>query len=1013
MMKKTRLFEEAMSIPTYGIGVSPTVPIFYDGRGNQGAQGHVYPYALQDKLTADRADRPWRCLVLENDHVRYCVLPELGGRIFRAVDKSNGYDFFYRQDVIKPALIGVLGAWFSGGVEWNFPHHHRTTTFTPIDFRLEYGEDGSASIWLAETERRHRLRSEVGLSLSPDSSCLRVQLRFSNHTSLPQSFLYWANAAVHANEDYQVIFPPDTTYAIYHAKDQSCDWPVFNGNFKGIQFEHADLSFWKNHPAPSSFFCGKSREDFFGGYDHGRRSGVIICADRHVAKGKKFFLWGNNEHARTWDKNLTDDNGPYLELMAGAYSDNQPDYTWLQPGEEKTAEQYFYPIREIGVVKRANPTAALALRTGTAGGVFIGVQASCELAGAIVDLRDQAGAVLGEWTLELSPSRPFTAELPIALAPGMTLSLHDAAGRLLISYAEPTAAAAPDKPTLTTPPGKPADFATVEELYYAGQRLEQFHNSVIGAEPYYAEALKRDPDDYRSTIAVAIRRAKQGLWLEAEELLRRSVKRATANNTTPQNGDAFFFLGVALKAQEKWAEAEDCLAQACWYPAWQAPARYALAEIAAATGRTLAAAAMLQGLDNAQARRLARILAGAVYDTGYQQADPVQMRLEHACVAMGAGCWQGALNQLAGGGSYPLLHYYRAYCLIRLGHQEDALAASKRGAAAPADYCFPFRWESEQVLRAVLALTPLDAKAWYYLGCLLRYEERAGEALAAWEKARELGLRLGNLYFCLSQAYAKANRLQDADAAMHEAVACEPANPIFVRELDRLAERQNVPAAQRLAALQSKQDAVKERDDVLLREIVLLNQCGRYDDALAVIGQRRFYVWEGNEVIVHDAFVDAHLSRGKLRLAAGEAAAAKEDFVTALDYPLNLGVGRPYHDVRSHLLQYFIGLACKALGDQDGARKAFTQSVAEVFPESIVNQRLTYLEVPYYQLLAYRELGRDEDVRQYQEKVRRYYRGILGDDGRQDFFAKFGDAQPTAPRQQTALRLLKAIEGVS
>lgn len=1010
MLNKTRLIEEVLTLPTYGIGVSPTVPIFYEGRGNQGAQGHVYPYALQDKLTAERRDRQWRCLTLENDYVSYCVLPELGGRLFRAVDKVNGYDFFYRQDVIKPALIGVLGAWFSGGVEWNFPHHHRTTTFTPIDYRLEESADGSATIWLAETERRHRLRSEVGLTLSPGSSCLRVRLRFCNYTALPHSFLYWANAAVHANEDYQVIFPPDTTYAIYHAKDQACDWPVFNGDFKGIHFEQTDLSFWKNHPAPSSFFCGKSRENFFGGYDHGRRSGVIICADRHFAEGKKFFLWGNNEHARTWDKNLTDDNGPYLELMAGAYSDNQPDYTWLQPGEEKCAEQFFYPIREIGVVKRANPLVAINL-SATAQGLFIGVQATQIFAGAWVALWDSAGKAIKDWTVDLSPTKVFTAELPLALTPGMTLILRTGDGKHIISYSEPLTKPAAVTPTLTRPPAKPEDFATVEELYYAAQRLEQFHNSVISSEPYYAEALKRDPNDYRTTIAVAIRRAKQGLWQEAEELLRRAVGRATANNTTPQNGDVFYYLGVVLQAQEKNAEAEDCLYQACWYPAWQQAASYALAEIAIATRRPVEAGALLQERPGDRARRLEKILTSDVFNDDYRLADPVQMRLENACVAIGAGSWQRALLQLGDDGSYPLLHYYRAYCLSRLGRTNEAQAACKLGAAAPADYCFPFRWESEKVLRNALALNADDSHAWYYLGCLLRYLERPAEALAAWEKARELGLRMGNLCFCLSQAYAKANRHDEADRAMQDAMACEPANPIFLRELDRIAERQKVPAEKRLEFLQARQDVAKERDDLLLREIVLLNQCGRYDDALALIGNRRFYVWEGNEVIVHDAFVDAHLSRGKLRLAAGDAALAKEDFVTALEYPLNLGVGRPYHDVRSHQLHYYIGMACKALGDTSGATAAFAQAVAKTYPESILNQRLNYLDVPYCQVLAFQELGRDAEAQTLLDATRKYYRGILGDDGKQDFFAKFGDAQPAAPRQQAALRLLKAIEG--
>ena len=165
-----------------------------------------------------------------------------------------------------------------------------------------------------------------------------------------------------------------------------------------------------------------------------------------------------------------------------------------------------------------------------------------------------------------------------------------------------------------------------------------------------------------------------------------AVARATANNTTPQNGDAFYYLGVVLQAQEKYAEAEDCLYQACWYPAWQQAASYALAEIAIATRRPVEAGALLQERSGDRARRLEKILTSDVFNDDYRLADPVQMRLENACVAIGAGSWQRALLQLGDDGSYPLLHYYRAYCLSRLGRTNEAQAACKLGAAAPADY---------------------------------------------------------------------------------------------------------------------------------------------------------------------------------------------------------------------------------------------------------------------------------------------------------------------------------------
>lgn len=113
-----RMAEEKVVIPTYEIGPADPNPMFYTNESYQGAQKRIYPYALQDHLTHAKVDKQYTALVLENDYVGLSVLPEIGGRLFSAVDKANGYDFFYRQHVIKPALIGMLGAWISGGVEW-------------------------------------------------------------------------------------------------------------------------------------------------------------------------------------------------------------------------------------------------------------------------------------------------------------------------------------------------------------------------------------------------------------------------------------------------------------------------------------------------------------------------------------------------------------------------------------------------------------------------------------------------------------------------------------------------------------------------------------------------------------------------------------------------------------------------------------------------------------------------------------------------------------------------------
>ncbi len=379
-----RIAEEPLVIPTYPLGPADPHPMFYMNESYQGAQKRVYPYALQDHLLHDRVERTYTALTLENDFVRLGVLPELGGRWFTATDKTNQYDFIYQQHVIKPALIGMLGAWISGGVEWCAFHHHRNTTFMPVDYTLVDNADGSKTIWFGETERRHRMRWLIGLTLYPDRSYVEATIKFFNRTAQPNSILYWANVAVHVNDDYQVIFPPAVQVATYHSKIDFTNWPIANGVYRGHDYTGKDISWWKNSPVSNSFFAWDRHEDFMGGYDHGRQAGVVHVADHNIVCGAKLWEWGTGPVGRAWDNILTDEDGPYAELMVGAFSDNQPDYSWIQPHEVKTIKQYWYPVRDIGGFKYANLNGAVNLELRAPEAAFVGFHTTARFRGAQV-----------------------------------------------------------------------------------------------------------------------------------------------------------------------------------------------------------------------------------------------------------------------------------------------------------------------------------------------------------------------------------------------------------------------------------------------------------------------------------------------------------------------------------------------------------------------------------------------------------------------------------------------------
>ena len=158
---QVKVYEGKETIPTYKKGADVPSPIFYTGRGVQGAAGHMYPYPAQTNLGEELTMETYNMVYLENEYLKVAILPEFGGKLFSAFDKTNGHELFHRNSTIKPDLIGTLGAWISGGIEWCYPHHHRTTTLMPSDYYIVENDDGSATVWVGETEKDIRLRGII------------------------------------------------------------------------------------------------------------------------------------------------------------------------------------------------------------------------------------------------------------------------------------------------------------------------------------------------------------------------------------------------------------------------------------------------------------------------------------------------------------------------------------------------------------------------------------------------------------------------------------------------------------------------------------------------------------------------------------------------------------------------------------------------------------------------------------------------------------------------------------
>ena len=185
--QRVRAERTRVSIPTYEVGEPDRNPMFLDKRVYQGSSGAVYPYPVTEKIAHEKRDVEWDAVFLENEYLRIMILPALGGRVQMALDKTNNYHFVYHNEVIKPALVGLAGPWISGGIEFNWPQHHRPNTYGPVDCEIEQHEDGSVTVWCHEIDRMHGTRGThgtqgTGTANTHDTARHRSNIRHTKHT---------------------------------------------------------------------------------------------------------------------------------------------------------------------------------------------------------------------------------------------------------------------------------------------------------------------------------------------------------------------------------------------------------------------------------------------------------------------------------------------------------------------------------------------------------------------------------------------------------------------------------------------------------------------------------------------------------------------------------------------------------------------------------------------------------------------------------------------------------------
>ena len=1032
---EVKAWKAKVTIPTYETGEPEKFPFFLEKRVYQGSSGAVYPYPVTEKINDVKVDKVWDVIFLENHYLKLMIIPALGGRIQMAYDKVKERHFVYYNQVIKPALVGLTGPWISGGIEFNWPQHHRPSTYEPIDSLIMANDDHSKTVWVSEIERMTRTKGMAGFTLYKDKAYLEVKVQLYNRTPHPQSFLWWANPAVSVNEHYQSVFPPDVNAVFDHGKRDVSSFPIAKGTYYKVDYSPGtDISRYQNIPVPTSFMAVDSEYDFVGGYDHECGGGLLHIANHHISPGKKQWTWGNGDFGHTWDRNLTDNDGPYIELMCGVYTDNQPDFSWLHPYEEKSFKQYFIPYHNVGVVKNATKEALVNVLHEN-GKTTIKIHVTAIYSGCSLSLV-QGDHIIMDEIIDLNPESAFERTVSTGAAPfeDLALVLKAASGHLLVEWSG-TNSPSKDIPEPARSPKAPQDISSTEQLFLTGLHLEQYRHATYDPRHYYVEALSREPGDVRCNNALGLWYLRRAQFEKALFHFNVAINTLTAHNPNPYDGEPFFNRGLVLNLLGRRLESYNSFFKSCWSNAWQDAGYFNLALIDCSqknynSALELVDKSLVKNWHNHKARHLRAMLLRYLgkskealqWVSDSLAIDPfnfgvlfekyllTQAQRDLICFAeilrgsahnyiecsldfAQAGFYNEAIQILElfvkdKKEVYPMIYYFLGWYHRKKGDRVNAKEHWEKAKRMPMDFCFPNRLEEVLVIKEVMEWDQEDARAPYYLGNFWYAARQYGEAQECWEIA--IARDSDNAICHRNLALLYYNKLQLKDKALkhlENALALDDQNARLLMELDQLHKKQNISLEERMQLLTSNMVLTERRDDLYLEYVTLHNLNGQHLKVLLYLEKRHFHPWEGGEGKVAFQFVTAHVELAKKQIFIGSYEDALAHLEKARTYPSNLGEGKLY-GAQENDVDYWSGVACLGMGNEKRAIGFWTKSAkGKRQPNLALFYNDQQPDKIFYQGLSLIRLGQQKEAEQIFHALIQYGQNHLNDKIAIDYFA--------------------------
>jgi len=935
---RARAYETTITIPTYELLADDHNPIF-------DKMHDPYPYTMQNHVSKQRIDKIYTAVVLENIYLRLTVLPELGGRLFSAVDKRTDREFLYRNTVIQPRLIGTRGAWFSGGIEYNFPISHAPTSSARVNCTTREYEDGSAAIVFGGIETMSFMNWKVELRLYPEKSYMEQNVSLSNPTPRENKYYFWTNTAVEYNPSLQLIYPFDWSI---NFDQKYVKWPYYKQmdcrNPREIAFSYET-------------FGKLTTGDFFGVYNRDAAYGVVHYANRKLLKGAKFFIWGNDRNAKAWNRCLTDNDAQYIEIQSGPY-ETQGVYKFMRPYQQLAWSEYWYPVFGMDGFRHAAKEVVLQIEP-TERGADILLLANEPLPGCrlIWRARGQSSSA----TLDLTPDRVVRVEAEIE-AEG-DVPLHEwqidlySAEKHIVNFGQrqETTDEYPDTELYEDSRVRILNEDPDKLLKHAMWR-ESF-GMIAQACEYYERNLAANPSCAISRNRLGQLQLKRMQYEQAETCFRQVL--AYDN----RNGQARFYMAVASKEQGRLQRARrlfmDIAADSDYYQAsvvelikidlqlgyyQEAQAMsellsdgggsygYVLAAIAnRKDGLRLGAERLLGRASDADEHVLAESYLLHLSEeakqwltafTGGDEAALLPIALDYADMGFCEEA-EAILRLIAN----PTLKTKLAFGLVHQApEQREAAMLQALDGGESLDRVF---LKERLLLQALENLRDKDAtgSAHYMLGTFYCAVGRKDDALDALLLGYGCGLRHTALLHSIGYIYMHHNQDSDeAEVFFTEDVAVHGSlNEDSLLQLDRIYRQRG--DLEKRKALAPYMERAANKTLVLVALVNIWRDTGEEEKALQLLENEPFDNWEGQDASGR-CYRDFIVHMAAKEVSQGDFAAAKRWMERARTYPETLHYGEPTDVVLSEIY-YWTGIVHAGLGEESLALEAFRQGVRE------------------------------------------------------------------------------------